>query len=111
MWRFAKRYRFLILSVLVACLVLSRTGLFSFIGLGGVRTGQDKCDRIQPGMTLQQVEDILGPPSKDWGDGVSTWSFPDGIIMVSFDEKTHRVKETKFLPLRLQPLGPRWRPI
>jgi hypothetical protein len=106
MWKFAKRYRYWILGLAVACLFLVRTGLVPSILLGEARISQANCDRIGPGMTLEQVEAILGVPRRDWGEGAKLWVGPDGVIFVDFDENG-KVKDATFYRLNRRQWHPK----
>jgi hypothetical protein len=68
--------------------------------------------RIREGMTLRDVEAILGPVNEEvsWTggtpcQGIQSWSGETGFVFVFFDEKTGKVNRTLSM-LRPAPPGP-----
>src|ERR1700719_1783058 len=56
-------------------------------------------NRIREGMTLKEVEAILGKPSLVLSSRVLYWSGDDGEVVVCFEEATcHRVQESLYYP-------------
>ena len=80
---FARR-RFL-LWLLAGCLIAG--------GCGGTRVTRTNCDKIRVGMTLAEVEQILGPPNQTYQD-VATWTGDksEQRIVIVLDEQ-RRVSE------------------
>jgi hypothetical protein len=54
-------------------------------------------DAVQPGMTADEVENILGEPNPDAADEFKTWTGNWGAIFVDFDGG--RVSKKEFLPI------------
>ena len=70
---------------------------------------QPNFDRIEKGMTVQEVEDILGPglPYRPWCDADHlslTWEGRDLQIIVSFDGPEKRVLWRGYYPRENRPL-------
>ena len=75
------------LLTLVVC------GLFVLGGCNARHT-RENYEKIQPGMTRQEVQDILGKPFRDEGDEAEYWG-PNGKFEIEFDD-FGRVKEKEW---------------
>jgi hypothetical protein len=98
MRRFLRRHRVLLIVIALASYVVLYGSLYKLVSIGD-RISEANCFRINRGMSEKQVEEILGPPDKDWGAGVKTWtSLNAGTIIVDFDAGG-RVENAKFLSM------------
>lgn len=64
---------------------------------------QSEFDSIHNGMSLEEVEGILGKPSRVEPDGTKTWGEREGVIIIEFDGL--RVRGKDFVPF---PQPSRW---
>jgi hypothetical protein len=72
---FFERHWWRMLCVLLACLLLVFVRRIPPDRLPtNPRVTQENCERIKPGMTLKQVEEILGPPSENWPNNEKIWT-------------------------------------
>jgi hypothetical protein len=98
-----RRYRLHILVVAVLCYV------FVYCGFRGpfsqINPMQGRYDAIDHGMTVEQVEGMLGKPNfSDTADG-KIWSSRGGVIVVDFE--SGRVSHKEFMPIQQRYSFPR----
>jgi hypothetical protein len=89
----------LALAVVAACLTIPAA---LYVAPKRIRANKETCDRIQPGMTMEEVEGLIGGPPGDYTTGlwvrpipvigrfghrVEQWTSDGGEIIVLFDRK------------------------
>jgi hypothetical protein len=93
MLRFFRRYRYWFFLAILAIVLLVRVGLVMMFGVEG-KVSEDNYYRIVNGMTLPEVEDILGANHGERSgvneDGTkwtfAIWSGPKAWIIVTFSD-------------------------
>jgi hypothetical protein len=98
-----RRYRYHILGVVIASLVLFRCGFDSLL-FPETSAMERRHYEVGPGMTPRQVEAVLGKPNYHDGETEKIWTGDWGAITLTF--KDGRVSDKEFLPLTLN----QWRP-
>jgi hypothetical protein len=80
-----RRRRLLLLFATLAALV-SVLLIVQFLRWVEGNTGEAKLNKIQPGLTINQVERTLGPPSLGtYSSGTTIYFVDDGAVFVEFD--------------------------
>jgi len=113
MLRFVRRRPYSILALVLACLLLAGAVLLLTLGPQD-KISQAACDRIQLGMTEDEVEGIVGERGKGWigtqREKGKVWlDIDSGILEVGFSRRTGRVVSKAFTPLPRRSLWQRLR--
>lgn len=95
MQRWYRRYRVPILAALILGYALVYCCRGSF--LPSVNPMEAQYNAIHNGMTVEEVEDILGKSTDPDLDGQRIWTGRGGVIIVQFDGR--RVREKEFIPI------------